>query len=361
MKQLLTTIITLSILATLNAQVGEGRIVEYKPAPGQYINIIPQYTDGDTQATIIQKANENIELGALITLGGYGGYVVVKFDTAVINAPDKFHFLIRGNAFNNSAEPGIVMVAKDDNNNGIADDQWYELAGSEYERSTTNYEITYYRPTVETEDTLSQYIHWRDNLGGVGYLPRIPTNKQSYYPLWIDEDSLSFKGTLLPNNSIDVNGDGSLYQLKSYSWGYADNQPNNLTDSISFKINWAVDDNGQSVHLDHINFVKIYTGINTVNGRIGEPSTEYAGIENLSPMAHTSVNITENSNLICYIEDGTIRIEGVANCEYQIYSISGKILSRGQGTSIDISNYLRGVYIIQIKTSKGTHCQKIII
>ena len=41
------------------------------------------------------------------------------------------------------------MVAYDRNKNGIADDdEWYELAGSEYNKEETikNYKITYYRP-----------------------------------------------------------------------------------------------------------------------------------------------------------------------------------------------------------------------
>ena len=40
------------------------------------------------------------------------------------------------------------MVSVDVNGNGLPDDEWYELAGSEYQKPSTikNYEITYYRP-----------------------------------------------------------------------------------------------------------------------------------------------------------------------------------------------------------------------
>ena len=39
-------------------------------------------------------------------------------------------------------------------------------------------------------------------------------------------------------------------------------------------ISWAVDDNGQAVHLDHIQYVKVYTAVNKLAGILGEISTE---------------------------------------------------------------------------------------
>ena len=40
-----------------------------------------------------------------------------------------------------SSEPGIVLVSKDTNGNGLADDEWYELAGSEYNSPATTKNI----------------------------------------------------------------------------------------------------------------------------------------------------------------------------------------------------------------------------
>ena len=96
----------------------------------------------------------------MVTLGGYGGYIVVGFDHTIVNRPGEYDFKILGNAFyandnprpdaplGGSSEPGIVMVSVDTNGNGVPDDEWYELAGSEYYKKETlkNYEITYYRP-----------------------------------------------------------------------------------------------------------------------------------------------------------------------------------------------------------------------
>ena len=36
------------------------RVLEYNPAPGQFINIMPIYEEGDTYATMLQKAEESI-------------------------------------------------------------------------------------------------------------------------------------------------------------------------------------------------------------------------------------------------------------------------------------------------------------
>ena len=136
----------------------------YLPAPGQFVNTIPEYEAGDTQADMNRKALEAIGGNArgMITLGSYGGYVVCGFDHTIANVPGKCDFKVLGNAFyadanpnpgasslGGSCEPGIVMVAYDRNKNGKADDdEWYELAGSEYGKETTvkNYEITYRRP-----------------------------------------------------------------------------------------------------------------------------------------------------------------------------------------------------------------------
>ena len=75
-----------------------------------------------------------------MSLGGFGGYVVVGFDQPVVNDPRNPYgvdFTISGNAFEAAAkgywsEPGAVMVMRDDNGNGLPDDTWYELAGSNY-------------------------------------------------------------------------------------------------------------------------------------------------------------------------------------------------------------------------------------
>ena len=58
---------------------------EYRPAPGQYVNDAPEYEDGDTEADMIRKCNENVAGKSptdpdahIIALGGWGGYITCQ-------------------------------------------------------------------------------------------------------------------------------------------------------------------------------------------------------------------------------------------------------------------------------------------
>lgn len=271
------------------------RVYEYCPAPGQFVNEMPKYEEGDTYADILQKAEESISgtNDVLVSLGGYGGYITFGFDHSVMNVPGEKDFRIWGNAFyeltnpdsrGGSAEPGIVMVSYDENCNGLPDDPWYELAGSEYYKPSTRhaYGITYHRPDparpVESDETgfLDDvyYIAWDDTDGTHGYLAKNIYHDQDYFPKWVTGDELSFTGTLLPQNAIDESGEGRYYVLYSYDWGYVDNHPNDYADLNSFDISWAVDSQGNPVHLPAIDFVRVYTGVNQYCGWLGETSTE---------------------------------------------------------------------------------------
>jgi uncharacterized protein YjdB len=282
------------------------KVYDYMPAPGQFVNGMPEYETGDTKADMIRKAEEaiaNDERG-MISLGGYGGYVVFGFDHAVQNVPGKYDFRILGNAIyasenpnheaspeGGSSEPGIVMVSRDANSDGIPNDEWYELAGSEYRKPTTihNYRITYYRPDPNKPldpDPNDRFINdrtcirWTAEGHGEGYLARNIYHGQPYYPLWIADETLTFEGTKPADNAVDESGSRSYYVLYAFHWGYADNHPNDDPRSC-FNIAWAVDAGGNPVNLPEIHFIKVYTGLNQDCGWIGETSTEIAGAEDL--------------------------------------------------------------------------------
>lgn len=269
------------------------RVFEYKPAPGQFVNKMPKYEAGDTPETMAKKAQDALANNnrGTVSLGGFGGYIVVGFDHAIENKANARDFQVLGNAFEGSSEPGIVMVSVDKNKNGLPDDEWYELAGSEYKKAETvkNYRITYYRPDenktpVPHEEysavTDITYIQWSASNNTTGYLHKNQYHTQSYWPQWISGDELSFTGTKLADNCTDESGTGEKFVQTAYGQGYADNAANNHEDS-KMDIDWAVDKNGNSVKLTGIDFVKIYTGINQNCGWIGEISTEIMGITDL--------------------------------------------------------------------------------
>lgn len=201
-----------------------------------------------------------------------------------------------------SYEPGIILVAYDKNGNGKPDaDEWYEIQGSAQQKgyrepwyveaecagndvnSYADYEITYYKPQSEpsTPEEDEKYIRWTDNKGGEGYIPKNEYHRQPYFPQWIQSDKLTFKGTRLPQNAINRGTEAAPYfVLFSFAYGYADNALND-SEGAAIDIDWAVDANGAAVHLPGVDFVKIYTGVNQVNGWLGECSTELMGVEDL--------------------------------------------------------------------------------
>lgn len=278
------------------------KVYEYCPAPGQFVNEMPRYEDGDTYETILQKVEESISgtNDIMITLGAYGGYVTFGFDHTVINVPGEKDFRIWGNCFyellqpdkkGGSAEPGIVMVSYDTNCNGLPDDEWYELAGSEYYSKDTRhaYSITYRRPDPNREIVADEdnslddiyYIGWSDNAGQKGYIAKNIFHNQDYFPKWINSDEITFSGSLLPNNAEDISGNGSYFVLYSYPWGYVDNHPNEYADLNSFDISWAVDSDGNPFNLPGVDFIRVYTGVNQYCGWLGETSTELSRAQDL--------------------------------------------------------------------------------
>ena len=276
------------------------KVYEFVPAPGQFVNAMPEYEEGDDIEAILLKVEEQIcgdKNPGMISLGAWGGYVVFGFDHPIVNVKGEYDFKIYGNAFvangatgKGSCEPGIVMVSYDENGNGEPDDKWYELAGSEYANPTTihDYKITYYKPNADHEAvpdsdnkhiTDISYIKWIDNKGGEGYVKKNVFNSQDYWPLWLDGKTMTFAGCRLADNSTEESGTGTNYTQSMLEYGYVDNQPN--TNDPGFKIDWAVDENGNSVELPAIHFVKVYNAINQDCGWLGETSTEICGGEDL--------------------------------------------------------------------------------
>ncbi|UWX59459.1 cell surface protein [Chryseobacterium oranimense] len=276
-------------------------VFDFRPATGQFINEIPEYVNGNTEADMIKKAKESLvgENSTMITLGGFGGYVAFGFDHTIPNLEGR-DFKILGNAFwgnsanttrSGSCEPGIIMVGYDKNKNGKPDeDEWYEIAGSEYFKNSTtkNYTITYFKPNEnkspvpgsEFWQTDVEYIKWQDNFGNSGFKTKNTFHTQSYYPLWLSGASYSLTGTRLKDNFYDQSGTGAYWVGTSYDYGYADNAPNN-DEASNIDISWAVDRNGNYVKLPGIDFIKVYTGINQEAGWLGEVSTEVAGAYDL--------------------------------------------------------------------------------
>ena len=238
-------------------------VYEYLPAMGQFVNELPKYEQGDDAAAMCRKCEQSIahNAGGLVSLGGWGGYITFGFDHAVENKEGK-DFRILGNAFTmtdkseyGSSEPGIVLVSRDENKNGLPDDTWYELKGCLYDDPETQHQVTItYRREA---DTVHNTFH-----------------NHPYYPQWIADNELVFTGSMLPSQTTHVNGQ-TVQRILDY--GYADNKPNTDIEGTSFDIAWAVDEQGQAVRLPSVDFIRVYTAVYEVNDQTGEISTEISG------------------------------------------------------------------------------------
>ncbi len=253
---------------------------EYVPAPGQFVNTLPLYEDGDDANTMAQKCFEAIgeNRNGLVTLGSFGGFITFHFVQPVQNIEGEYDLQIFGNANVNGSEPGIVMVSVDENDNGIPDDTWYELAGSASSTESANTTTPIiYNYKVEYQDTGLADIPWSNNQGQQGFIYRNEFHDQPYFPQWLTSP-LSFTGTRLPDNSVEKSGNGSQWELHPFEYGYVDNVPNSDVAGCSFDLSWAVDPaTRQPVKLSKVHFIRVYSAMQQTCGWLGETSTEISG------------------------------------------------------------------------------------
>lgn len=264
--------------ADASSSASISKVYEYTPAPGQFIN------DGVTLTSpeeACSYALERLSQGQFVSLGAFGGYLIAGFDHSVESSTDGgFDLQITGNAHSSSSEPGIIWVSQDENGNGLPDDTWYELRGSEYGKPETwqDYAVTYYRPSSNGTS-----IEWTDNRGSSGTVDYIPAyhSQETYFPFWITADSYTLRGTRLEDRLVDENGNGSLWIGHPFDWGYADNWSGTDPDIDKFRISDAVRWDGEPADLTYIDFVKIQCGVQAKGGWTGEQSTELTVIRDL--------------------------------------------------------------------------------
>ncbi len=290
----------LSLIGSLAQVNGQfiSEVLEYVPAPSQYMNAEPWCTPGDANS-IVGVINGSVSLGA------FGGYIVFRFEEPVVNDPANpfgIDFTIFGNPVPNWSEPGIVSVMKDENMNGRPDDSWYELAGSDHRFSSTEYgyAVEYANPGGDT----AMDVPWTDNLGASGMIKANSFASQSYYPSQdlfpgIDQSAYSLRGTMI-KSTVDTSYASGIYSLRR-SFGYADNQfrgqaPYTMPDNPytpqsensggdAFDISWAIDETGNYIEIDQVDFIRVHSAVMDGAGWLGQVSTEITGAVDVEPGA----------------------------------------------------------------------------
>lgn len=301
--------------ATGSSKATATTVFEWVPAPGQFIN--ETGTGGMTGAeTTPEAANawaaRRLESGAYVSLGAWGGYIIVGFDHSIPCTDGNFALGVDGNAYDfavlgnallnagsgqgGSNEPGIVYVMQDVNGNGLPDDEWYELRGSETGQASTwqDYAVTYYRPAGP-----AMAVQWTDNRGQSGTVDYLNAfhRQDYYYPAWIPADSYTLRGTRLAARTTQ-DPDTGLWDNWAFPWGYTDNiGSDNLAGGDStdgsgqrngLLIENAMYPSQQHIPLQYIDFVKVQTGVQSKAGWLGENSTEVCGFIDLTMSAKKS-------------------------------------------------------------------------
>ncbi|MDR1231084.1 MAG: hypothetical protein LBK61_06760 [Spirochaetaceae bacterium] len=186
---------------------------------------------------------------------------------------------ITGNAFSSWSEPGVVWVQSDDNGNGIPDETWYELQGSDDSNAhkasiTRRFALTYIRDAL-SEAPPNQYgqiirtIYWADQRGRVGILPGgwpSALGQTEKGIAAVDGTWITYTGTLLRDSKgIGLNSGGS-----SSGPGYVDAYNG---DDI-FRPGSAVNADGTSAGLTRFRFIKVQCAYFDYGTSVGEFSTE---------------------------------------------------------------------------------------
>lgn len=258
-------------------------VIEYLPAPGQYINEnVSGFENISSMQDACRQAEKRLAETQYVSLGAWGGSLTVRLSSSIKNS-GKYDFSIAGNTFDTSNEPGIVWVMKDDNGNGLPDDQWYELKGSAFQKEgyQRDFWVTYTRPEP------GENTPWTDCEGESGVINWMGSHHSQdyYYPNWVKEDSYTLHGSKLPSRAFQDPVTG-LWKNDPFEWGYVDNSGEDLSTGSykgqtvylnNFRISDAVNTQGESVDLDCIDFIKVQTAIMGSAGILGENSTEVCG------------------------------------------------------------------------------------
>jgi hypothetical protein len=189
----------------------------------------------------------------------------------VENKPGKYSLGIPGNAFSSYVgvdeegeeevfgwfEPGTVWVMQDENGNGLPDDTWYELAGSETNnpRTIQRYAAAYTQGNLVIDHTGStaETFPYSTYYGGDFGFPQEPGADVIYC------------GTRLGDRLVDKGG--TLYTTMP-KWGYVD------CGGPYFRISDAIQQDGSPANLDYIDFVRVQTAVLKIAGALGEFCTE---------------------------------------------------------------------------------------
>lgn len=262
------------------------RIIDLCPAPGQNLAAL-----GNTKDEALNYMYNQLKGGrGNAYLGAFGAYVVVGFDHTIMNRPGFCDFTTKYGGMNIS--PSVIWVAYDANGNDMPDDdEWFEIKGSEHggENDLGISSYTYQTTKTEATSTAVAGFPWTRVDGKTGAVTtgavidshqraNDPTSSKIMTVLvvpWITSETYTLSGRELKPK---IKPNDTFLTALPFDWGYAASQPNN-NKKAAIDIDWAVDANGNSVHLPGVDFIKVVNAIQGMRPMMGEYRYQVTSIE----------------------------------------------------------------------------------
>lgn len=294
-------------------------VIEYRPAPGQFIND-PQFNNpAMALGAPIGGGTSQPSNAKVVSLGGFGGSITLAFDQTVLDDPCNpfgLDAIVFGNSFFNLSNPeqrwgevGMIEICLDANGNGMPDDGWHAIAGPALVQGipADQFETQLWDNDPQTPAPPDAIAWYPDPLIypdlGTSYMsgtfrapPALETvivqnsmGEGSEQESWWALTDLSPVLLLGDTDADDVVDDPSIDAGAFYT------EPDNprrlgITPGSgggdAFDIAWALDPaTGEPSHLPGFDFVRVSTSTNVVLGVLGESSTEVSGVSDVRPRA----------------------------------------------------------------------------
>lgn len=317
---LLRAFSVISVLSVVSAPVLASdfatSVLNFTPAPGQFIND-PNFSD-PTRAlgAPVGGGLFAADNSKIVSLGGFGGSITLAFDSPVTDDPLNpwgLDAIVYANAFyagtnpnRRFAEPATIEIARDTNNNHLADDPWFIIRAPVF-------------PSIPASAQQSQL--WDNNPS----TPAPPSNLTWYpaapaFPSWpanytttalrlpaifeviVLQNPNGLSATLEAHDALadfsptlllgDTNADDAVDNPVIDPAAFYTAPDNPFVVGISpgsgggdaFNIAWAVDAaTGAPASLASFDFIRITTAVNRVDPLLGEMSAEITAVADVRP------------------------------------------------------------------------------
>jgi hypothetical protein len=209
---------------------------------------------------------------SLCSVGGYMVWDAKKHQDS---------YIIAGNAFPGWSEPGIVWFQEDRNGNGLPDETWYEVKGSDDDtpkyrpQLRRRYAIQYI--LLDEPENGSNTVAWLDSLGRSSVITGWGWPRE-----WgVEGDRVTFTGTMLRDTGVFNDGSygGDMFNLGGYvdvatDIGKWKNDSGVGMYETKIRVSDAVHADGTPASLNAVRFIKVQTGYFRYGGPVGGISTE---------------------------------------------------------------------------------------